>query len=367
MTFSVVGLFVLGLALLVLGGDWLVRGSSRLSLAMGITPLVVGLTVVAFGTSAPELAVSMIASSQGQPDIAIGNILGSNISNILLIIGISALIAPLAVSQQLIRLDAPIMIGATGLAWLLGSNGTLSARNGYILVALLVVYTIFAIQKSRSETRKVNDDYEKEFGAIPKEKLRSPRSILMDVLLVITGIALLVLGSRWLVGSASEVARYFGVSELTIGLTIVAIGTSLPELATSIVATLKGERDIAVGNVIGSNIFNILCVLGFTASIVPDGVAISSQALRFDFPVTLLVSLAALPILFSNFRIERWEGGLFVLSYAAYITYLILDSTRHPFIGTYAHILIWYVFPVLLALIVIQTFLALRGAARKSG
>ncbi|MDX1584006.1 MAG: calcium/sodium antiporter, partial [Thermoanaerobaculia bacterium] len=296
MSVQIVLMFIGGLALLVLGGDWLVRGSARLAVAIGITPLVVGLTVVAFGTSAPELAVSVQASIGGQADLAIGNILGSNISNILLILGLSAVFAPLVVSQQLIRLDVPLMIVVSIVAFGLSLDGRVSTWDGWFLVAALVAYTVFAIVNSRKETKKIHEQYEKEFGEKPEAAERAHLG--KDLFLIVIGIGGLVLGSKWLVTSAVAVARFFGVSELVIGLTIVAIGTSLPELATSVVAAMKGQRDIAVGNVVGSNLFNILSVLGLTAVVVPLGIPVPSAALTFDFPVMIAVSIACLPIFF---------------------------------------------------------------------
>ncbi len=351
MSIQIVLMFIGGLALLVLGGDLLVRGAASLAVSIGISPLVVGLTVVAFGTSAPELAVSVQASIGNQTDLAIGNIIGSNISNILLILGLSAVVAPLVVSQQLIRLDVPLMILVSAGAYALSADGRISTWDGWLLVAILVAYTVFAIRKSRKETRLIHQQYEDEYG----EKPAGSENVtpVKDVALIVVGIAGLLLGSRLLVKSAVEVAVYFGVSELIIGLTIVAIGTSLPELATSVVAAMKGQRDIAVGNVVGSNIFNILSVLGLTAVVVPLGVKVPHAALTFDFPVMIAVSIACLPIFFIGSNISRWEGGLFLFYYAGYTGYLIIQAAEHDMLPLYSRVMLWFVIPITVLTIII--------------
>lgn len=360
MTATVTALLILGLTLLLVGGEWLVRGSSRLALAFGISPLVIGLTVVAFGTSAPELAVSLLATLGDQGGLAIGNVLGSNIANILLILGASSLVAPLAVSMRLIRLDVPLMIGSSLLAWWLSSTGVLSRYNGIALVALLVGYTVFAIYKSRSETQEIRNEYEAEFGAAEDQDLTSPSTIIKDLLLIGFGIGMLILGSRWVVDGASAIAKAIGVSDLVIGLTIVAIGTSLPELATSVVAVYKGERDIAVGNVIGSNLFNILCVLGITATVLPGGIPVPREAIAFDFPVMIAVSLLSLPVMFLGGRIERWEGALFLFAYAIYLAHTVIISVDHPMADQFRAIAVFGALPSLILLVALSTFLSLR-------
>ncbi len=251
-------LLILGTVLLVAGAEFLVRGASKLAVSVGISPLVVGLTVVAFGTSAPELAVSTYAAFTGEAEIAIGNVVGSNIFNILFILGVSAMITPLVVAQQLIRLDIPIMIGVSILLLILGVDGKIGHIDGLLLFSMVVAYTVFLIRQSRKESRAVREEYEREFGVGKEEK--TPHAWKIDLAYMVGGALMLVLGSRWLVDGAVRVAVDLGVSELVIGLTIIAIGTSLPEVATSVVASLRGERDIAVGNVVGSNIFNILAV-----------------------------------------------------------------------------------------------------------
>ena len=247
--------FILGLALLSFGAELLVRGSSRLASALGISPLVIGLTVVAFGTSAPELAVSINSALSGTANIAVGNVVGSNILNVLLILGVSAAIIPLVVSRQLIRLDVPFMIAATLLVTALAWNGQLSRGEGFFLFALLLGYIFILIRLSRKEKKRERDEFGDEYQLQTKPGVAF---WLLNTAFTLGGLGLLVLGSDWLVSSAVAIAQKLGISDLVIGLTVVAVGTSMPELVTSIVAARKGERDIAVGNIVGSNIFNIL-------------------------------------------------------------------------------------------------------------
>jgi len=336
-------LFVIGLVILILGAELLVRGASRLAVGFGISPLVVGLTVVAFGTSSPELAVSVGSALSGQADIALGNVIGSNIFNVLFILGISALIGALVVAQQLIRLDVPLMIGVSLLPLLLGLDGRISRLDGLLLFAGIVAYIIFAIRQSRKESGPMQAEYDHEFG---QGKRMGPRQVALNIVSVIAGLALLVLGARWLVDGAVSIARTLGLSELIIGLTIIAAGTSLPEVATSIIASLRGERDIAVGNVVGSNIFNILAVLGLTAAVAPGGVTVPQAALRFDLPFMIAVAVACLPIFFTGYRIARWEGALFLAYYVAYTLYLILDATGHDALSAYSTVLLKFAAPL---------------------
>ncbi len=348
-------LFVAGGVLLAVGAEALVRGAARIAVSAGISPLVVGLTVVAFGTGAPELAVSFGSALTGDADIAVGNVVGSNIMNVLFILGVSALVAPLVVAQQLIRLDVPLMIGASLLLLAFAASGTVSTIEGGGLVLGIVVYTVWAIRKSRRESREVAAEYDSEF-----EYGRSRGGMLFDVVLVIVGIGLLLLGSKWFVDGATEFAELLGVSELVIGLTIVAAGTSMPEVATSVLASIRGERDIAVGNVVGSNLFNILGVLGLTALAADGGVAVADAALRFDMPVMVAAAVLCLPI-FVGGRINRWEGGLFLAYYVAYTVYLLLDASGHDALGAYSAIMLGFVVPgtvITLAIVMVRT---LRG------
>jgi cation:H+ antiporter len=351
---SIPVLFVVGGALLIAGAELLVRAAARLAVAAGISPLVVGLTVVAFGTSSPELAVTVGASLSGQSDVALGNIVGSNICNGLFILGASALIAPLMVSQQLVRLEVPIMIGASMAVFLLALDGLISRTDGLLLFMSIVAYTVFAVRRSRRETAAVQAKYDGEFAS---PAARSGKWIL-DLVQIAVGLALLVLGAHWLVGAAVALAAALGVSELVIGLTVVAIGTSLPEIATSILASIRGERDIAVGNIVGSNLFNLLTVLGLGSLAAPTGIAVPPGALSFDIPVMIASSVAALPIFFTGYKIARWEGAVFLAYYCAYTAYLLFDATEHPALPAYSSAMLYFVLPL--------TGLTLAGLAMRA-
>lgn len=354
-------LFVAGGVLLILGAELLVRGASRLAIAAGISPLVVGLTVVAFGTSSPELAVTVGAAHAGQADLALGNVVGSNIFNVLFILGISALIAPLVVAQQLVRLDVPLMIVASVLVMVLGLDGRIGRLDGLILFAGIVAYTLFLIRQSRRESAQVKAEYDR---ALDGEKRRCS-SWLLNLALIGVGLALLVLGARWLVEAAVTTATTLGVSELVIGLTIVAAGTSLPEVATSVLASVRGERDIAVGNVVGSNLFNLLSVLGLGSLVAPGGLPVSPGALTFDIPVMIAVALATLPIFFTGYAIARWEAAVFLGYYVAYVVYLILDATRHDALFEFEAAMTWFVLPLTtMTLMVIAARTFRRGSAQ---
>ncbi len=311
-------IFAAGMAVLTFGAELLVKGSSRLAAAFGVSPLLVGLTLVAFGTSAPEMAVSVGAVLQDQPDLAIGNVVGSNVFNVLAILGLSALVAPLAIDRQLIRWDVPIMVGASLLVWLMCSDQAVSRFEGGVLFGLLLVYIGWSIWKARSDPTRVSE----AVGDTP------PRRPLRDGLLIIAGLALLIIGSELLLDAAVAIARGFGISELVIGLTIVAAGTSLPELATSVLATLRGQREIAVGNVIGSNIFNIFGVLGLSALVADYGLPVAKAAQHVDIPVMVAVAIACLPIFFTRL-ISRHEGATLLALYVVYATYLVLDARQH--------------------------------------
>lgn len=335
---------IAGLVLLVAGAEVLVRGAAKLAAQFGISPLVIGLTVVAFGTSAPETAVSVQAALSGSGDIAIGNVVGSNIANVLLILGMTALVAPLVVSRQLIRLDVPIMIGASLVTFALAWDGELSRLDGALLFSAVVVYTLFLVISSRREkAAATNDEFTQEFGLDASAK---PHAGLINAALVLGGLVLLVVGSNFLVEGAVSLARALGLSELVIGLTVIAIGTSLPELATSLMAAFRGERDIAVGNIVGSNIFNLLCVLGLASLISPQAIVVSPNALAFDFPVMIAVAVACLPIFFTGYAINRWEGLLFLAYYVAYTAYLVMSSADRPFTDIFSDAMLGYALPL---------------------
>jgi len=335
-------LLILGLALLVFAADWLVQGSAKIAAAVGISPLIVGLTIVAFGTSAPELAVSVMSAFKGETEIAVGNVVGSNIFNILVVLGISAVIIPLIVHQQLIRFDLPVMIILSFALYGLSMDGAISRLDGVLLVTAMFAYILFLLKQSKNEKdNSVLKEYEEEFG-----EAKNDPEWFKNLGLIAVGMFGLVLGSKWLVDGAVVIAKEFGVSELMIGLTIVSIGTSLPEVATSVVAALKGERDIAVGNVVGSNIFNIVSVLGISSLVAPDGIFVPQAALDFDLWVMIAVAVSALPIFFFGYRIGRVGGIFFLLFYLAYMAYLILEANGAAIFPAYREMMLIYVSPV---------------------
>lgn len=347
------GLFAGGLILLIAGAEALVRGAARLAAAFGVSPLVIGLTVVAFGTSSPELAVSLQSAWVGQGALAVGNAVGSNIFNVLFILGLSAALVPLVVAQQLVRWDVPILIAASLLLWGFALDGRLGRLEGLALFAGLVIYTVWLIRLSRRQSRVGKAKPEGEPGG--------RRRWWLDLVLVAAGLAMLVAGSRWLIAGAIDAARALEVSELVIGLTLVASGTSLPEVATSVLAAVRGERDIAVGNVVGSNLFNLLSVLGLPALLTPEGVAVPAAALRFDIPVMAAVSLACLPIFFTGYRVARWEGFLFLGYYTAYVVWLILAATRHAASKPFGTAMLVFVLPLTAVTLGVLAWRALRA------
>lgn len=349
--------FIVGLVFLIIGAEALVRGASRLAAVLGISPLIIGLTVVAFGTSSPELAVSVKAALSDQASIAVGNVVGSNIFNVLFILGLSALIAPLVVSQQLVRLDVPLMIALSVIVLLLSLDGKVGRADGLMLFGGLVVYLWFLIYQSRKERVEVIDEYVQEFGT---EKQAKPGWI-KNIAFVLGGLLLLVIGSRWLVNGAVSFAQYLGVSELVVGLTIVAAGTSLPEVVTSVIAALRGERDIAVGNVVGSNLFNIMGVLGLASIVAPTGIAVSTAVIGFDIPVMIAVALACLPIFFTGNVISRQEGVLLLGYYLAYTLYLVLAASHHDALPRFSAVMLYFVIP----LTVVTLFVVMLRAIRK--
>lgn len=327
-------LLSIGLALLVMGGELLVRGASRLAVALGLSPLLVGLTIVAWGTSAPEFVVSLVAAIQGRPDVAVGNVVGSNVFNVLFILGFAAAVAPMRVSRQLMHIEVPILIGVSLLVWALAADARLAFYEGTALLVVGIGYTVVALRTANSLT--------------PANVAPAPVQYRLggNLLFVLLGLTLLVIGSRSFVHGAVNIARWLGVSELLIGLTIVAGGTSLPELATSVIASVRGERDISVGNVIGSNLFNLLFVLGSVVAISGNGILVAPAALSFDIPVMVAVAVACLPIFFTGQTITRWEGWLFLIYGVAYWTYLLLYATEHEALPMFSRTMISFVLPL---------------------
>lgn len=395
---AVVLLFV-GLGMLAVGGDVLVRAATGLARAAGLSPLVVGLTVVSFATSAPELAVTVDASLEGSPGLAVGNVVGSNMANILLVLGVAGLILPLGVRTSVVRRDVPVMIGLSALLLALSIGGRVSRVEGGVLLALLVAYVAASIVHSRrasggaegedrgdddAETGEHDDGVERheqadgtepdeeEDGADAGPDARPPRApwvrVLVDSLLMVGAVALLVVGARALVAGATDIAVELGMSELVVGLTIVAVGTSLPEIATSVTAAVRGEIEMAVGNAVGSNIFNIGSVMAVTALVTPGGVPVDPGAVRFDLPVMLAVALALLPVAFTGCTIARWEAGLFTLLYVAYVTYLLLDSTGHDALDGFSVAMLAFVIPITaVTLIVLSSYEAGQRRGRREG
>ncbi|KAA1257790.1 Inner membrane protein YrbG [Rubripirellula obstinata] len=348
---------VAGLVLLVVGGELLVRGAASLAAAFRISPLVIGLTVVAFGTSAPELCVSLQAANSGNAGVAIGNVIGSNIINVLFVLGAAALVAPLIVNSDLVRKDVPVMIAASFAVWYMASDGTIARIEGILLFASLCIYLSYSIVTSR----RANLASEKEFEDLGVA-LSGKKAVALQVFFLIAGLALLGVGANWLVTGATAVATSFGISDLVVGLTVVAIGTSMPEAVTSIVASYRGQRDIAVGNVVGSNLFNLLCVLGLTATFSPGGIPVSADAVAFDFPVMIAVALVCFPIFLTGYRVQRWEGALFLIYYAVY-TLIVVLVAKSPELSANYGTYIWYgVIPLSIGTFVVSMLMSRRGA-----
>ncbi len=357
-----------GFGLLILGAELLVRGASRLAATLGVSPLVIGLTVVAYGTSAPELAVSVHAGLAGNPDIAVANVVGSNIFNVLLILGACAAIQPLVVGRQLVRLEVPIMIGLALLLVVLSLDSRLSGWDGGLLSGGIIAYTVWTVRRSRREKQNSLEDPK---AAADRPRTGKARFIALQAIWVAAGLVLLVLGSRWLVAGAVVVAQAMGVSDVVIGLTIIAAGTSLPEVFTSIMATIRKERDIAIGNVVGSNIYNILMIVGVSSLVTPGGLRVAPSLLNFDMQVMVAATAACLPVFFTGYSIARWEGWIFLACYGAYSAYLVMDATGHDALPAFSHVMGAFVLPLLGVTICVIALRSLRrrrsGSAHASG
>ena len=347
--------FIVGVVALVGGADSLVRGAARIAARTGLSSVVIGLTVVAFGTSAPELAVSLGAAINGSSDISLGNVVGSNIANVLLVLGLSAVAGGgLYVAFRIVRIDVPIMIGLSVIVLMFGIDGSIGRVDGIVFVVALIAYIAWTIAGARGTARLdvdedadgISDSVElaAQYTAGLDEELSGTTPLWRDLLAVLAGLVLLVVGAQMLVGAATTIAEAIGVSELVIGLTVVAIGTSLPELATSVVAAARGQRDLAVGNAIGSNLFNILAVLGISSIVSP--VNVSGGALGFDIPFMIAVAVACLPMFVNGFELKRWEGGIFVAYYVAYLVWLGLDASEHGLQSTFSIAMLSFVVPL---------------------
>ncbi len=319
----VVLFFIIGLAALIGGAELFLKGVDRFGLKWRVSPLIMGLTVVAFATGAPELAISLQAAATGSADLVLGNIVGSNIANILLILGICALIKPLQITLRVVRIDVPIVIGASVLLYLIALDGELTSLDGLWLVLGLIAYSVFTF----FQIKKERGDLKEEISEDDLNKLASGWFFYVKNLgFLIIGLALIVKGSDWMVDSAVEIATILGLSELVIGLTIVSIGTSLPEVATSVATIRKGNADMAVANVLGSNLYNILLTLGLTLVIAPNILHVSAAALSLDIPFMVIVSIACIPIFIAGMNLTLSDGAIFLFYYAAYLTYLVLDA-----------------------------------------
>ncbi len=343
-----------GLLLLIAGAELLVRAAVGLAARLQVRPLIIGLTVVAFGSSAPQMAVSLQATLAQNADIAVGSVIGSSIFNILVTLGLSALIIPLRVSRQLVRLDIPLMIGASLLVFVLAWNEELTQLDGALLLMALAVYLGLLLRQSRHSGRPHGI-------GVDVAQVSWPKSLSM----MVVGLAMLIFAGHLLLGAAVEVATDLGLSERIIGLTIVAVSTSLPELATSLIAALRGQRDIAVGNVIGSNLFNLLGVLGVTALAAPSPLSVSPNALDFDLPVMLGVAVLCLPVFYSGYRVTRAEGLLFLGLYLAYGLHVVSFTTGMPLAGQLERLMLFYVLPALLAFLLFSSLRAWRRQHHK--
>jgi cation:H+ antiporter len=310
---------VAGFALLVLGSEWVIRAAARVAAALGITPMVIGLTVVSVGTSVPELAVGITASLQGSGSLAVANISGTNLFNLLFILCLSAAIRSLPIALQVFKLDLPAMVVAALLLLWMAGDGQLSQLEGAVMVAAAVVYTLALIRITRREAPAVKEEFSEEYGIKPNGAGVRAR----DVAMLIAGIAMNVIGADWLVDGAVTLARALQVPETVIGLTIVSAGTSAPELVTTVIGTLRNERDVAVGNLLGSSIYNILIILGLTCAVSPSGVPVEHNLVTVDLPVMCAAVVLALPVFWTGRRVSRLEGWLGIAVYCSYLFYLI--------------------------------------------
>jgi cation:H+ antiporter len=313
-------MLILGLVILIVGGEFLVRGAVGLSSAMKISPLVIGMTVVSFGTSAPELLVSIQSAMSGNPGIAIGNVIGSNIANLALVLGVTVIIFPIVAEKQTKKLDYPVMIFATFLFYIFALNLHLEFWEGLVFILVLLAFTYYLIVSSRRSTKKEIAEKKEDL----EELLEKPSSKGMSVLFLLVGLVGLYFGSDWFVGGATGIARSFNLSDSVIGVTVVALGTSAPELVASIMAALKKQSDISVGNLIGSNIFNIFAVLGITAMVKP--IAVEESVMSFDMWWMIGISLLLIPVLYFGNKIGKIKGIVLVFSYVIYIFLVVLRT-----------------------------------------
>lgn len=352
--------------MLIIGAELLVRGASSLAFISGVSPLVVGLTVVAYGTSAPEVMIGIQSALNEQTDVTLGNIIGTNIFNVLFVLGFAAMVVPLQVSPQLIRFDVPLMIMVSVLFLFLSLDGTLSRVEGGLLVSVLLGYTVWTVVKSRSVP--IDDPAAPNLSTSNHPPRSKSVQIVIDLGFLVAGLGCLVIGSEWFLQGAVSISRSLGVSELVIGLTIVAAGTSMPEVVTCVMAGLRGERDLAVGNIVGSSMFNILGVLGITSLVAANGIPVSEVALRFDIPVMIAVAFLCLPIFYTGHLISRWEAGLFLAYYAIYTASVVASATNPQLNRIYATIVLGVAIPVTILAMILGVLQSsrLRSASTRS-
>lgn len=320
-------IFLGGLVVVVLGAEMLLRGAARLAAMLRISPIIIGLTVVSVGTSTPELAVGITAVHEGKGALAVGNIAGTNMLNILFILGLSALIRPLPTRLLSVRLDVPVMIASALALIIMSLDGVLSSTEGALLLLGAVFYTLALVKVSQRERAALKREFSHEFGETDVGTPQGWQAGAWNTVLLLAGMALTVLGAQLLVAGAVGLAQSFGVSEAFIGLTVVAIGTSAPELVTTLVSTFRNERDVAIGNLIGSSIYNIVVILGLTMLVASEGVDVSREILLIDLPLAALVAVACLPVFRSDRMVSRAEGGSFVVAYLLYLAMLVMLRT----------------------------------------
>lgn len=344
-------LFIVGLVTLIIGAELFLKSVDKFGLAWSVSPVVMGLTVVAFATGAPELAISLQAAAEGKPDLVLGNILGSNIANILLILGIAGLVKPLNITNRIIKVDVPVVIAASVLLYVLAMDGSLTVVDGFIIFGALVAYSIFMYSQIKKD-RSANKSNKEEQPALDE-----PVTTLFYgkyIFLLLAGLVLIVMGSRWMVESAVEIAGMLGISELIIGLTIVSIGTSLPEVATSLSAVRRDDSDTAVANVMGSNLYNILLTLSLTIIVAPGALDVSVDAINLDLPFMVIVACACLPLFWPAKELGRPEAAGFLFYYLAYISYLVLIALQHPLKETMEWAMVWIIIPLTVVMILIK-------------
>lgn len=312
-----------GIVVLVAGAELVVRSGSRLAGRLGVPPMVIGLTVVAVGTSAPELAIGIDSALQGVGSLAVGNIAGTNTVNLLLVLGMSAALLPLALDRRSLRIDLPVMVIAALAMLVMSLDGHLSRAEGVLLILGGLVHTVVTVRTARRRGGRLDEEYAHEFGP-PTD--RHGRSLAIDVALLAVGIGVIVIGADVLVDAASDLARNLGVSDALIGLTVVAIGTSAPEFVTMVVATLRDERDIAIGNILGSSTYNILVILGVAMVVPSAGIDVEPRLVSIDIPVMTAVALVCIPVFISGRKVTRVEGGIFVAAYLLYLGLLISSN-----------------------------------------